>query len=144
MERAVTFMWVRAGWGTTRFPAGSWEASSFAFALCGVFPWLLFPRESRSPPSSPDDSMMNGPILKCLPEFTNPFMACFRCSQFDKDGPGNCETPAGERGRRDPAGHDFCPRRLGISPAESEWFPGPSYSTSKSRKHSLSFKLHMT
>ncbi|GGD07914.1 hypothetical protein GCM10011389_14330 [Pontibacillus salipaludis] len=42
-------MKARAGLGTTRFPAGSWEASSFASALCGVSPrfkvqeWCLGP-----------------------------------------------------------------------------------------------------
>ncbi len=40
MERAVTIMSAWACSGTTRFPAGSWEASSFANAHCGVFPRL--------------------------------------------------------------------------------------------------------
>ncbi|KGP90404.1 hypothetical protein N780_05365 [Pontibacillus chungwhensis BH030062] len=38
LKGAVTFMSAWACSGTTRFPAGSWEASSNAFALCGVFP----------------------------------------------------------------------------------------------------------
>ncbi|KGP91746.1 hypothetical protein N780_18355 [Pontibacillus chungwhensis BH030062] len=59
-KRAVTFMSAWACSGTTRFPAGSWEASSFAFALCGVFPRLLIPRESRSPRASPGHKDMNG------------------------------------------------------------------------------------
>ncbi len=49
--------------GTTRFPAGSWEASSFAIALCGVFPRLLTPRESRSPRASPYVYRLNGPAV---------------------------------------------------------------------------------
>ncbi|KGP91752.1 hypothetical protein N780_18765 [Pontibacillus chungwhensis BH030062] len=33
-------------------------------------------------------------------------MACFRSFVFGKGGPGNCETPAGERGRRDPGANE--------------------------------------
>ncbi|GGD22077.1 hypothetical protein GCM10011389_32230 [Pontibacillus salipaludis] len=64
LEGAVTIMSAWACSGTTRFPAGSWEASSFAYALCGVPPRLLFPRESRSPRACPGFNKVNDPAVR--------------------------------------------------------------------------------
>ncbi|KGP91740.1 hypothetical protein N780_18060 [Pontibacillus chungwhensis BH030062] len=75
-----------ACWGTTRFPAGSWEASSFAIALCGVSPRLLFPRESRSSPASPDIKWRNGPHKNARKLDLLPNMAGFRSFVFGKGG----------------------------------------------------------
>ncbi|KGP90410.1 hypothetical protein N780_05490 [Pontibacillus chungwhensis BH030062] len=50
-------------WGLLAFLRGAGGASSFAFALCGVSPRLLTPRESRSPQACPNVKQVNDPPI---------------------------------------------------------------------------------
>ncbi len=93
-------------------------------ALCGVSPRLLLPQESRNFPTHLCHIWGNGSMPHMRGEVVEAPLRSLRgrYTTSDKGCLGNGETPAGERGRRDPAGwvsrggSTARPRKASLSP----------------------------